>query len=59
MDYILGLLALAAFVAFTSVVAIFVPSIDLIIVLALCSLMAAWDFWTTLRGRSRRRNEVR
>jgi hypothetical protein len=54
MDYVLGFLAIAAFVAFTSVIAIFVPSWDLVVVLALCSLMAAWDFWLTLR---RRRSE--
>ena len=52
MDYILGILALVAFIAFASVIAYFVPSPDLVIVIALCSLMAAWDFWVVLRRRN-------
>jgi hypothetical protein len=52
MDYIMGIVAVVAFVAFTSVIAIFVPSIDLVVVIILTGMMAAWDFWLTLRRRN-------
>ena len=51
-DKIMAVLALATMIAFLSVVAFFVPDIDLIIVIALVSLMAIYDFWQSLRAKS-------
>jgi hypothetical protein len=36
-------------IVFLSVVAWFVPDIDLIVVIALVSLLAIYDFWDSLR----------
>lgn len=48
-DKIMAVLALATMIAFLGVVVWFVPEIDLIIVIALVSLLATYDFWDTLR----------
>lgn len=54
-DRILALLALLALGLFISVVPIFVPSPDLILLAVLCFLLAAYDFWRQLfRGNGRR-----
>lgn len=50
-DKIMAFLALATVVTFLVVVAVFVPDIDLIIVIALVSLMVLYDFWTTFRDK--------
>jgi hypothetical protein len=49
-DKIMAILALATMIAFLSTVAIFVPHLDLIAVIALVSLLAIYDFWRSLRG---------
>lgn len=54
-DTIMAFLALATLVTFLGVVAWFVPEVDLIIVIAVVSLLASYDFWQTLRkGRNNR-----
>ncbi|MCB1757875.1 MAG: hypothetical protein KDJ38_20320 [Gammaproteobacteria bacterium] len=50
-DKIMAVLALATMIASIVVVAAFVPDIDLIIVVALVSLMAIYDFWESLRSK--------
>lgn len=57
MDTIIGILAIVCFIAFVAVLAVFVPEWDLIVVLAAAVLMAAWDFWRSLR--TARRNHSR
>lgn len=47
-DRILALLALIVLALFLSVVPIFVPSPDLILLALLCFLLAAFDFWREL-----------
>ncbi|MCB1802299.1 MAG: hypothetical protein KDI82_11480 [Gammaproteobacteria bacterium] len=49
-DKIMAILALATMITFLGVVAWFVPETDLIIVIALVSLLAIYDFWSLLRG---------
>jgi hypothetical protein len=51
-DKIMAVLALATMIASLVVVAVFVPDIDLIIVIALVALLAIYDFWQTFRARS-------
>ena len=48
-DKIMAFLALASLIAFLVVVAVFVPDIDLIIVVALVCCMAIYDFWASFR----------
>lgn len=50
-DKIMAILALATMIVFLGVVAWFVPDIDLIIVIALVSLLAIYDFWQSLRSK--------
>lgn len=47
-DRILALLALVSLALFISVVPIFVPSPDLILLAIFCLLLAAFDFWRQL-----------
>jgi hypothetical protein len=47
-DKIIALVALASMIASLVVVAVFVPSIDLMVVIALVSALAAYDFWQAL-----------
>jgi hypothetical protein len=56
MDRILGVLALAGFLAFLGVLIGFVPEPDLIVVCIVVASLAAWDFWKMIRrrGSSRR-----
>jgi hypothetical protein len=56
-DKIMAVVALATMIAFLSVVAWFVPEIDLIIVIALVSLLAMYDFWETLHSRKANRDD--
>ena len=51
-DKIMAVLALITLIAFLSVVAFFVPDIDLIIVIAVVSGLAIYDFWQQLRARN-------
>ena len=48
-DKLMAVVALATMIAFLAVVAWFVPDIDLIIVIALVSALAIYDFWRSLR----------
>lgn len=50
-DKIMAILALATMIAFLATVAIFVPDIDLIVVIAFVSLLAIYDFWSSLRAK--------
>ncbi|MDJ0738356.1 MAG: hypothetical protein QNJ91_01485 [Gammaproteobacteria bacterium] len=50
-DKIMAVLALATLVAFLGVVAWFVPEIDLIVVITFVLLLAAYDFWKSLRNK--------
>lgn len=57
LDTVLKLLALAGFVATLAVLAIYVPSVDLLAVLAVVFAMAAYDFLIRpLLARRRRRS---
>ena len=47
-DKIMAFLALATMIAFLGVVVVFVPEVDLIIVVAMVSAMAIYDFWQSL-----------
>ena len=55
-DKIMAIVALLTMISFLSVVAWFVPDIDLIIVIALVSLMAVYDFWQTFHHKKRKKN---
>ena len=52
-DKIMAVLALATMITFLGVVAFFVPDIDLIVVIALVSMMAIYDFWQSFRAKRR------
>ena len=52
-DKIMAVVALASVIAFLVVVAVFVPDIDLIIVIALISCMVIYDFWTSFRDKKK------
>lgn len=49
-DKIMAILALATMIAFLGVVVVFVPEVDLIIVVLIVSAMAIYDFWQSLRN---------
>ena len=50
LDRILAVLSIVGLIAFMGVVTVFVNEIDLWIVVVLVLLMAAYDFWRTLRS---------
>jgi hypothetical protein len=50
LDKIIAVLALATMIAFLGVVAVFVPSVDLVVVIVFVSLLASYDFWQALRN---------
>ena len=56
-DKIMAVLALATMIAFLSVVAWFVPDIDLILVITFVSLLAIYDFWRSLRERGAKQKD--
>jgi hypothetical protein len=45
MDRILAIVALATFIAYLVVIPLFVPDIDLIIVVSIVAIMAIYDLW--------------
>lgn len=47
-DKVIGLLALAVLVAFFGILVVFVPDVDLILVVGVVAAMAAYDFYLTL-----------
>lgn len=49
MDKIMAVLALATVIAFLGVVVVFVPEVDLMVVVVLVSALAIYDFWRSLR----------
>ena len=52
-DKIMAFAALATMISFLAVVAVFVPDIDLILVIVAVSAMACYDFWKQISaGRS-------
>jgi Na+-transporting methylmalonyl-CoA/oxaloacetate decarboxylase gamma subunit len=50
-DKIMAILALATMIAFLGTVVVFVPDVDLIVVIAFVSALATYDFWRTFRER--------
>ncbi len=48
-DKIMAILGLATMIAFLGTVAVFVPDLDLIVVITFVSALAIYDFWTALR----------
>ncbi len=50
-DKIMAIAALAIMIASLVIVAISVPDIDLILVIALVSVMAIYDFWQSFRAK--------
>ena len=50
-DKIMAILALATMITLLATVAIFVPDIDLIIVITFVSLLAIYDFWSSIRAK--------
>ena len=52
-DKIMAILGLATFMAFLGVVVAFVPEPDLIVVVAFVSVLAIYDFWTTLSAQGK------
>ncbi|MGB5251734.1 MAG: hypothetical protein WBN68_03300 [Sedimenticolaceae bacterium] len=52
-DKIMAIVALAMMIASLAIVAVFVPDIDLIIVVALVSVLAIYDFWQSFHAKSR------
>jgi len=50
-DKIMAIVALATMIASLAIVAVFVPEIDLIIVITFVSLLATYDFWQSFRAK--------
>lgn len=56
LDWVLSFVALAGFIAFVGIIAVFVPEPDLIIVIGVTVSLAVYDFWIRpLVKRSQRR----
>lgn len=51
-DKIMAILALGMMIGFLSTVVVFVPDVDLIVVIVLVSVLAIYDFWDTLRNKT-------
>lgn len=45
LDWLLSLVGLAGFITFVAIIAAFVPSADLVAVIAITVALAAYDFW--------------
>ena len=52
-DKIMAIVSLATMIAFLAVVVVFVPDIDLIVVVTFVSLLAIYDFWQSLRNQGK------
>jgi hypothetical protein len=52
-DKIMAVFALATMVAFLAVIAVWVPSVDLMVVIALVTALTVYDFWRTLQERGK------
>ena len=52
-DKIMAIVALSMMIASLVIVAVFVPDIDLIIVIAVVSALATYDFWQTFHSKSK------
>lgn len=52
-DKIMAIVALATMIGFLAVVAVFVPDIDLILVIVLVSLLATYDFWQSFHAKGK------
>jgi membrane protein implicated in regulation of membrane protease activity len=50
-DKIMAVLGLATLIAFLGVVVVFVPDLDLIVVVLVVSALAIYDFWRSFRDR--------
>jgi hypothetical protein len=50
-DKVLAVLSLSALLVFTGIVVVFVRELDLAVVIVICLLIGAYDFWATLRKR--------
>jgi len=50
-DKIMAILSLATMISFLGVVVLFVPDLDLILVVLFVSVLAIYDFWRTFRDR--------
>jgi uncharacterized membrane protein YfcA len=55
----MGVLALLGFIAFVSILLLRIDDIAIRIVIGLVVVMAAWDFWLSLRPAARKRREDR
>jgi len=53
-DKIMAILALAIMIAFLGVVVVFVPDLDLLIVVIFVSLLAIYDFWQSLSSKRKK-----
>jgi hypothetical protein len=51
----MAILGLATMIAFLGTVAVFVPDLDLIVVITFVSALAIYDFWTALRDQGTRK----
>ena len=50
-DKLMAVLSLATMIAFLGVLVLFVPELDLIVVVLVVSAMAIYDFWRSFRDR--------
>ena len=50
-DKIMAVLGLATMIAFLGVVVVFVPDLDLFVVVLVVSALAIYDFWRSFRDR--------
>ena len=48
-DKLMAILGLATMIAFLGTVVVFVPDVDLIVVVVFVSALATYDFWRTFR----------
>jgi len=55
-DKILAPFALLLFLVFIGFIAVYVPEVDLVIVLCIVAALAIYDFWTTLRSNGNQSN---
>jgi hypothetical protein len=56
-DKIMAIAALATMIAFLLTVVWFVPDKDLMVVIALVSMLAIYDFWSSFRANRKNRRQ--